>query len=190
MAAAVAAVIVTVIAVTGSLSSPVHRTGDSSAAGTPSASHSSASRSGSQNVQDGSASRDPSRKPEPARSARVSPSDHPASHPQSRADELCRDFFAYFLHPQPHDKLLAEITLFWQIVALAGNPPHFDVNSYCAGYVRDMFPRGVPNVPWSPGGGPMTPQAGQNGAGNGNQGAQPGVTTGAPGQANKNPSAS
>jgi hypothetical protein len=177
MAVAAAALIVIVVAVTGSLPGPMHRAGHSSAVGTPSAAHPSAGSRPSQNVQDGSASPEPTRKPTSAYSGHKSPSGTRLSPAQAKAKTLCRDFYGYFLHPLPlpqpqsqpqsHDKLSAEEELFWRIAALAGGP--FGVQTYCDEYVRDMFPPGKVPVPWSPGGGPVTPQQAQNPPGNGQQ---------------------
>jgi hypothetical protein len=140
-AGAAAALIVAVFVVTGSLPGPIHPLGHSSAAGTQSAGHSSASPAGTQNLQVGSATPEPSHKPAPAPSVRATPSSSPASPPRTPRD-LCRTYYRYFLPTQPHGTWSAELDLFWKIANLAGSP--FRVTSYCTPYVKDMFPRGVP----------------------------------------------
>jgi hypothetical protein len=144
VAAAGAALIVAVIALTGSLPSSIRSFGDSSAAGrlSPSASAS----SGSQNVQ-GSAARDPSRTATPSHPANVT-SGVPATPSATRARDLCRAFFQYFEHPRSHGWPSGEVALFQEIANLADNGVAFNVNSYCGRYVQDMFPpHGVPRVP-------------------------------------------
>jgi hypothetical protein len=172
MAVSAAALIVIVVAVTSSVPGPMHRTGRSSAAGTPSAGRPSAGSRPSQNVQDGSASPEPTRKPTSAHSGHKSPPGTRLSAEQAEAKALCRDFYGYFVHPQPqpqpHDRLSAEENLFWRLAMLAGGP--LRVQTYCDQYVRDMFPPGKVPVPWSPGGGPVTPQQAQSWPGDGQQG--------------------
>jgi hypothetical protein len=184
MAAAAAALIVTVIAVAGSLSGPMHHTGASPAAGPRSAGHSSTGSSPSQNVQAASATPEPTRHATPADSASQTPSNPPLTPQQVQAKGLCREFYGYFLDPQPHVKLSAEVKLYWEIDKLAGSPSPFDINSFCGPDVSDMFAHGVLPRPWSPVGGPITPLSGQSGPGNPDQGiGQQGSSNGTPGQA-------
>jgi hypothetical protein len=173
MTVAGAALIVAVIALTGSLPSAIHPLGHRSAAGRSSPAQPSAG-SGSQNVQARSDARDPSRKPTPSHSASVPPSASPTPSAQDQANNLCRDFYGYFVAPRPH-AWPAEAALYQQIAKLAGNPFHFDVNSFCGRYVRDMFSHGgLPRIPAVlPGSLPGTqhvPGNGQQGAGNGGPG--------------------
>jgi hypothetical protein len=181
LAVAGAALIVAVIALTGSLPGGIHRLGHSSAAGDTSSPSSSAG-SGSQGVQARSAARDPSHRATPSHPPTRTPSVSPSPSAQEQANNLCRDFYGYFLAPRPHG-WSAEEGLYQQIDKLAGDPVHFDVNTYCAGYVRDIFPRGgVPRIPEVlprplPGT-PIGPDDGQQGAGNG--GPEQGTMNGKP----------
>jgi hypothetical protein len=180
MAVAGAALIVAVIALTGSLPGGIHPLGHSSAAGKTSPS--SSAGSGSQGVQARSAARDPSRTATPSHPATRTPSVSSTPSAQESAKNLCRDFYGYFLAPRPPG-WPAEETLYQQIYKLAGDPVHFDVNAFCGRYVGDMFPPGglprIPQVlPHSLSGTHNGPGNGQQGAGNG--GPDPGAMNGKP----------
>jgi hypothetical protein len=146
VAAAGAALIVAVIALTGSLPGSIRSFGRLSADGKLSATPSAAS-SASQNVQAGSAAREPSHKATPSHSASVPPSASSSSPAQTTASTLCQDFYAYLAHPRLHVDPLAEITAYQNIARLAGDPVPFDVNSYCGPYVQGLFPHGLPRIP-------------------------------------------
>jgi hypothetical protein len=167
MAAAGAALIVVVIALTGSLPGPIHSFGRSSAAGKSSPSPSVSP--GSQNVQARSATPEPSNQATPTPPARQTPSPPHSSSAQSQADGLCRAFYSkYFLHAYPRLGFLAEIAAYQEIAKLFAYPPQFNLNSYCGQYVKDMFPQGLPRIP---GFLTVSVPGPQDGPGNGQQGA-------------------
>lgn len=174
MAAGGAALTVVAIALTGSLPGPIHSFGHSSAAGKLSATPSVSP--GSQNVQAGSATPEPSNRATPTPPARQTPSPPRSSSAQSQADGLCRAFYSkYFLHAYPGLGFPAEIAAYQQIAKLFADPPQFNLNSYCGQYVKDMFPQGLPRIPGFLTGSVPGPQDGpgngQQGAGNGGPGA-------------------
>ena len=136
---AAAALIVAVFVGTGSLPGPIHPLGHSSAAGTPSGGGSASSSSPSQNLQARSATPVPSHKPAPTQSARATPSSSSAPTGSPSPGDLCREYFNNLLPPRPHDSRTVEDALLAQIAKLAGNPPHFDVYTYCAQY-RHGYP--------------------------------------------------
>jgi hypothetical protein len=181
MVAVAGALIVAVIALTGNLPGKTHNTGDSSAAAKTSSTPTSAG-SESQNVQARSDARDPSRKPTPSHPALRTPSAPASPSAQDQANDACRDFYEYFLAPQPRG-WPAEEDLYQQIDNLAGDPVPFDVNTFCGSYVRDMFLHGgLPRIPevllHSLPGTQNGPGDGQQGAGNGGPG--PGTMNGKP----------
>jgi hypothetical protein len=160
VAAAGVALIVAIIALTGSLPGPIHPLGHPLAAGKTSAS----SSAGSASEQARSAAREPTHKPAPSHPASVTPSASSTPPPQSEAKSLCREFFGYFRLPVQPREWPAEKALLAKIYKLAGKPFPFDVNIYCAHYVQDMFPQGVPRIPADLS---RSVPGGQNGPGNG-----------------------
>jgi hypothetical protein len=172
MAASVAAVlVVAVFIVTGSLPGPIHPLGHSSAAGAQSGGPPHASPSPSQNVQVGSATPVPSHKATPTHPASASSSRTSTHPPNPLARALCHTFYENFSHLQPQG-WQAEKSLYSEIANLAGNPVHFDVSSYCASYVRDIYPNGPPLTPFG-----QTGSQGNSGGGSqGNSQHGPGQT--------------
>ncbi len=138
--AGTALIVVAIVALTGSLSGPIHRFTHTSAASAP-PTHTSATRSGSQNVQAGSATQEPTPRPTPTDSAHPSQSPDPSS--QSRARALCRSYFGYFLHPQSvrtESDQAAERSLLDKLTKAAGGGDFSHLMAYCGSYIRDMLP--------------------------------------------------
>lgn len=140
--AAAAALVVAAVAVTGNLPGLQKSNAPQSTAAS-SATHSGAGNSGSQGVQaNRAATESPNRdRATPTDSAAVQPAKVP---PQ---EELCRAVFGFFLQPEQgpdwRSKWATEIANLKKLEKLAGGPGK--AGKFCAQYVRDMFPHGIPD---------------------------------------------
>jgi hypothetical protein len=55
---------------------------------------------------------------------------------KSKPAKMCRAYFDFLRHPGPKSKLADEVTLYWQLVQLAGGPDK--VLGFCGQYIKNM----------------------------------------------------
>lgn len=128
-----------------------------SMAGTPSATHSTG-HSVAPRVETTSAAREPTRYP---------PASSPAAPAQPARSQACRAYYMEYQHPGP-SAWAAELSRWSQLTELAGSGDPFQVLKYCAPYVRDLLPGGMPVISQNP----LPARAGPGDQGNGYPGQQ------------------
>jgi hypothetical protein len=158
MALAAAAAVVVAVVFTGNLPGPIERLAHM--AHLPTATPSAA----------GSAGHSAPPKVE-ATSATVEPTSHPAdthsaATAQPGASSACRTFYSYFTHLVPPAESSAEKSQWEQLTKLAGSQDPRRVYQYCAQYVSQLFPHGIPEMGQFPAG---TGNTGPGSTGPGNQ---------------------
>ena len=160
LGAAAAAAVVLALVVAGNFAGPFKRitsTVAHSMAGRPSATHS-AGDSVAPGVETASAAREPTTNP--------SASD-PAAAAQSAGSQACRAYYKEYQHPGP-SAWAAELSLWHQLTKLVRSEDPFQVLRYCAPYVRDLLPGGMPAT----GQDPLPAHARPGDQGNGHSGQQ------------------
>jgi hypothetical protein len=138
-AAAVAAVALAVV-LTGNVPGPFHHRGSPSAS-TSSSALNTGGNSSSPKVEATSASREPTAHPTAGGFA---------TSQQAETRALCRAVYGFFKHPGPSAGWKQETTRVRQLIKLAGSLRQ--VPGYCAPYLGDLFPHGIPKtLPHIPG---------------------------------------
>jgi hypothetical protein len=154
--AAATVVVLAAVVLAGYVPGPFHR------GGTPSASTSSAAKYAGGNSSspkgEGSASPEPTPRPTIGGSA---------TSQQAKASSLCNALYDLVKHPRLSANSKQELDLWNQLSMLADSSHPSRVAVYCAPYVPDLFPHGIPaNLSHGPGSGDQGPGSSQVGQDN------------------------